>query len=109
MVRPPAAPAAPHQAPLGPGDIPGLFECLQGALQPGTQKQCEAVLLGLEQRPGYSSCLLVTFSPSSAVCLRVGEAITSACPLMYRMFAHRLSCPDNTGTSLSCTAITQCS
>jgi hypothetical protein len=63
MARPPAAPAAPQQAPLGPGDVGGLFECLQGALQPATQKQCEAVLLGLEQRPGYSSCLLVKPQP----------------------------------------------
>ena len=65
MARPPAAPPpTPQQPPLGPDDIPRLFECLQGALQPATQKQCEAVLLGLEQRPGYISCLLVTAQPS---------------------------------------------
>ena len=60
MARPPSAPPqTPQQPALGPADIPRLFECLQGALQPATQKQCEAVLLGLEQRPGYISCLLV--------------------------------------------------
>ena len=79
MARPPAAPAAPQQAPLGPGDIGGLFECLQGALQPATQKQCEAVLLGLEQRPGYSSCLLVTPGSSSALRLKPPATTTFMC------------------------------
>ena len=91
MARPPAAPAAPPQAPLGPGDIPGLFECLQGALQPATQKQCEAVLLGLEQRPGYSSCLLVTVSPRRLWHLRVPDIIRN--PDLFVFPAHnRTSC-----------------
>ncbi len=73
MARPPVAPApppTPQQPPLGPEDIPRLFECLQGALQPATQKQCEAVLLSLEQRPGYISCLLVIARPSRLLRLR---------------------------------------
>ena len=82
MARPPVAPPpTPQQPPLGPEDIPRLFECLQGALQPATQKQCEAVLLSLEQRPGYISCLLVTARPS-----RIRPPVN-----LFRYFAARAS------------------
>ena len=104
MARPPAAPAAPQQAPLGPGDIPGLFECLQGALQPATQKQCEAVLLGLEQRPGYSSCLLVTFTPSSAIRLPAPEATRNSRQLTSPVFKEQTFVTDNADLLWHCNA-----
>ena len=44
---------------LSAADVPNVLQCLQGALNPdvGVQKQAEAVLASLEQRPGFCSCL----------------------------------------------------
>lgn len=48
-------------APLGPSDLPAVFQCLQSALShdPSTQKQAEAALREMETRPGFCSCLAV--------------------------------------------------
>ncbi|KAL6745489.1 armadillo-type protein, partial [Haematococcus lacustris] len=44
---------------LSGGDVPGVLQCLQGALSssPEVQKQAETVLVSLERRPGFCSCL----------------------------------------------------
>lgn len=48
-------------APLTSGDSNHVLQLLLGALSQDTtvQKQAESVLSALEQRPGYSSCLVV--------------------------------------------------
>jgi hypothetical protein len=48
-----------QMVPLGPGDLPAVFDCLRSALShdPATQKQAEAALHELETRPGFCSCL----------------------------------------------------
>jgi len=49
-------------APLGPGDLQRVFDCLQGSLSQDSivQKQSEAALYALETRPGFCSCLSVS-------------------------------------------------
>ena len=53
-----------NEPPLGPSDIPQLYECLKIALSQDQdrQKQAEATLDGLENRHGFTSCLAVSFS-----------------------------------------------
>ena len=49
-------------APLGPGDLQAVFDCLKGSLDqnPAIQRDAEAALHALETRPGFCSCLAVS-------------------------------------------------
>ena len=61
------------EAPLGPNDIPQLYECLKTALSQDQyrQKQAEATLEGLENRHGFTSCLAVSTRLSCPTCSAV--------------------------------------
>lgn len=61
------------EAPLTPNDIAHILGALQGALNQNTdvQKQAEAYLASLEQRPGFCSCLAVSAGKCICQCLQV--------------------------------------
>lgn len=54
--------------PLGPEDLPNVFNCLKWALSPQQEQrqQAEAALRGLETRPGFVSCLAEILASSDA-------------------------------------------
>lgn len=58
------------ETPLGPNDIPQLYECLKTALSQDQhrQKQAEGTLEGLENRHGFTSCLAVSIELSGPYC-----------------------------------------
>lgn len=63
--------------------LDALYQCLRGALDPGTQKQAEAALEEFAARPGCCSCLVVTLrGPVGSVlayCLGINHGVGSGC------------------------------
>lgn len=57
---------APSGPPLSLADVPFVLQCLRAALATTGegQKQAEAHLQSLEDRPGFCSCLAVRSSPA---------------------------------------------
>jgi hypothetical protein len=69
-------------APLGPGDLPAVFECLKGSLSQNgaVQKQAEAALHALQTRAGFCSCLAVRPAPPARPPARRRRPATSPPP-----------------------------
>ena len=95
-----------NEPPLGPSDIPQLYECLKAALSQDQhrQKQAEATLESLGNRRGFTSCLGVSITLLLAVVVAQlnGMQLKMACPCRKSLaISHWITVPGGSPLSTS--------